>query len=145
IMHGADYDLRLLRKHHEFVPTSIFDTMLASRLLGLRQFGLSHLVETFLGVKLEKGPQKANWAMRPLTPRMEHYARNDTRHLRPLEEKLKKELATRGRLVWQQESCARLIADSSVERQPDQDSIWRVSGSHTLGRPALAVLRELWR
>src|ERR1043165_5136384 len=45
IMHGADYDLRLLRKHHEFVPRAIFDTMLAARLLGLRQFGLSHLVE----------------------------------------------------------------------------------------------------
>ena len=40
IMHGADYDLRLLSKHHEFVPSAIFDTMLAARLLGLRQFGL---------------------------------------------------------------------------------------------------------
>jgi ribonuclease D len=76
IMHGADYDLRLLRKHHEFVPSAIFDTMLAARLLGLRQFGLSHLVEKFLGVKLEKGPQKADWAVRPLTERMERYARN---------------------------------------------------------------------
>ena len=45
IMHGADYDLRLLRKHHEFVPSAIFDTMLAARLLGMRQFGLSNLVE----------------------------------------------------------------------------------------------------
>src|SRR5689334_22021076 len=41
IMHGADYDLRLLLKHHQFVPSSIFDTMLAARLLGLRQFSLS--------------------------------------------------------------------------------------------------------
>ncbi|HLP76778.1 MAG TPA: ribonuclease D, partial [Candidatus Paceibacterota bacterium] len=32
IMHGADYDLRLLLKHHEFVPRAIFDTMLAARL-----------------------------------------------------------------------------------------------------------------
>ena len=31
-MHGADYDLRLLRKHHEFVPGAIFDTMLADTL-----------------------------------------------------------------------------------------------------------------
>src|SRR5436190_1016235 len=62
IMHGADYDLRLLRKHHDFVPGAIFDTMLAARLLGLRQFGLSNLVEHFLGVKLEKGAQKADWA-----------------------------------------------------------------------------------
>jgi len=34
IMHGADYDLRLLRKHHEFVPRAIFDTMLAGAASG---------------------------------------------------------------------------------------------------------------
>ncbi len=88
IMHGADYDLRLLRKHHEFTPSAIFDTMLAARLLGERQFGLSSLVEKFLGVKLDKGSQKADWARRPLTEKMEIYARNDTRHLKPLADKL---------------------------------------------------------
>jgi ribonuclease D len=145
IMHGADYDLRLLRKHHEFVPCAIFDTMLAARLLGLRQFGLCNLVEKYLGVKLEKGPQKANWAMRPLTERMERYARNDTRHLKPLADQLKTELAAKGRLAWQQESCARLIQDSTEQHVPDLDAIWRIKGSHLLAPPALAVLRELWR
>ncbi len=118
IMHGADYDLRLLRKHHEFVPSAIFDTMLAARLLGVRQFGLSHLVEKYLGVKLEKGPQKANWAMRPLTERMERYARNDTHYLKPLADRLKAELEAKARLAWQQESCARLIEDSTTPRPP---------------------------
>ena len=82
IMHGADYDLRLLQKHHQFIPGAIFDTMLAARLIGIRQFSLSNLVEQFLGVKLEKGAQKANWAMRPLTEKMERYARNDTHYLK---------------------------------------------------------------
>src|SRR5437667_6178535 len=145
IMHGADYDLRLLRKHHEFVPSSIFDTMLAARLLGLRQFSLGSLVEAYLGVKLEKGAQKANWALRPLTERMERYARNDTHYLRPLEEKLKPELDAKGRIAWHQESCARLIVDSTRERHADMDAVWRIKGSHLLGRPALAILRELWR
>jgi ribonuclease D len=145
IMHGADYDLRLLRKHHEFVPSAIFDTMLAARLLGLRQFGLVHLVEKYLGVKLEKGPQKANWALRPLTERMERYARNDTRYLKPLADRLKFELQAGGRLAWQQESCARLIQDSTTQRPTDLDAIWRIKGSHLLGPPALALLRELWQ
>src|SRR6185369_12414340 len=39
IMHGADYDLRLLRRHHRFVPKAVFDTMLAARLLGVQKFG----------------------------------------------------------------------------------------------------------
>jgi ribonuclease D len=145
IMHGADYDLRLLLKHHKFVPSGIFDTMLAARLLGLRQFSLSHLVETYLGVKLEKGAQKANWALRPLTERMERYALNDTHYLKALEEKLKPELAAKGRLAWHEESCNRLIADCSKERPADMDSVWRIKGSHLLGRPALAILRELWQ
>jgi len=100
IMHGADYDLRLMRKHHEFSPGAIFDTMLAARLLGEKQFGLSSLVEKFLGVKLDKGSQKANWARRPLTERMEEYARKDTHYLKALSDKLKSELQQKGRLSW---------------------------------------------
>ena len=113
IFHAADYDLRLLLKHHQFTPSAIFDTMLAARLLGEKQFGLGALVEKFLGVKLDKGPQKADWAQRPLTPRMEVYARNDTLHLKPIADKLQAELIAKNRLAWHQESCARLIVDCS--------------------------------
>src|ERR1017187_6160913 len=144
IMHGADYDLRLFRKHHEFVPRAIFDTMLAARLLGERQFGLSSLVEKFLGVKLDKASQKADWARRPLTEKMETYARNDTHHLKPLTDKLKLELQQKNRLAWHQEICARLIAECSQSPVVDGDFVWRIKGSSHLNRPALAVLRELW-
>ena len=144
IFHAADYDLRLLKKHHDFTPTEIFDTMLAARLLGEKHFGLGALVEKFLGIKLDKGPQKADWAQRPLTKRMEDYARNDTRYLKTLEEKLKAELTAKNRLSWHQEACARLIVESSVEPVIDPDEVWRIKGSTFLESPALAVLRELW-
>jgi len=144
IMHGADYDLRLLRKRFDFIPTAIFDTMLASRLLGAREFGLIHLVFKYLGVKLEKGPQKANWARRPLTERMANYARNDTRYLKPLAEILRTELEAKGRLAWHEEICARLIADCAEIRPADPDVVWRVKGSHHLTPMALGVLREIW-
>jgi ribonuclease D len=144
IMHGADYDLRLFRRHHSFAPRAVFDTMLAARLLGLRQFSLSHLVQAHLGVKLEKGPQKANWAMRPLTLRMESYARNDTHYLRALEKRLRRELETKGRLSWHRESCERLIQDAG-RNPPEDPEGWRLKGSAYLSRSGLAVLRELWR
>ena len=144
ILHGADYDLRLLRKTYGFVPGAIFDTMIAARLIGAREFGLSNLVAAYLGVTLEKGPQKANWARRPLTERMEAYARNDTRFLRPLSSILRSQLEEKGRLEWQSESCQRLINDCASFRPLDPDMMWRVKGSHTLGPRALAVLRELW-
>ncbi len=144
ILHGADYDLRLLHKHCRFTPSTIFDTMLAARLAGERQFGLSCLVEKFLGVKLDKASQKADWSRRPLTEKMEAYARNDTRSLQPLAEKLGRQLRQQGRLAWHQECCARLVAECSQPPIVDGASVWRVKGSHHLGRPALAVLRELW-
>jgi ribonuclease D len=145
IFHAADYDLRLLEKHHQFTPSAIFDTMLAARLLGELQFGLSSLVEKFLGVKLDKGSQKADWAQRPLTERMEIYARNDTHYLKPLADKLKSALEAKGRLAWHQESCARLIEDCTRPQIVDADSVWRIKGSSILNRPALAILRELWQ
>jgi ribonuclease D len=145
IFHAADYDLRLLEKHHQFRPSAIFDTMLAARLLGERQFGLSALVENHLGVKLDKGSQKADWAQRPLTEKMEVYARNDTHYLKPLADKLKAALEVKDRLGWHQESCARLIEDCSRPAVVDIDAVWRVKGSSILNRPALAILREVWQ
>ena len=105
---------------------------------------LANEIADHLGVKLEKGAQKANWALRPLTERMAKYARNDTRFLKPLADRLRAELVACGRLSWHQESCARLIADAAKQRPDNLDGIWRVKGSHLLGRPALAILRELW-
>lgn len=144
LMHGADYDLRLLRKSLNFVPQQIFDTMLASRLLGIREFGLNNLVWRFLNVKLEKGPQKANWARRPLTERMAEYARNDARYLKPMSDILRDQLMQKGRLEWHREMCQTLIKDCAQMRAANPDSVWRVKGSHHLQPAALGVLRELW-
>jgi ribonuclease D len=144
ILHGADYDLRLLYRTYGFVPSAIFDTMMASRLVGCTKFGLGDLVSQFLGITLEKGPQKANWARRPLTERMEAYARNDTRHLKPVALLLEQQLKEKGRLAWLREWCARLVAESCVPSTPDPDNVWRIKGSHLLDRRGLAVLRELW-
>jgi ribonuclease D len=144
ILHGCDYDLRLLRKTYDFVPKRVFDTMLAARLLGRKQVGLGNLVSHYLGVALEKGPQKADWGRRPLTPRMEAYARNDTRYLKPLSDLLRAELKTQGRLEWHKETCARYMRDSAVVALPDPERDWRVKGCHLLDSRGLAVVRELW-
>ncbi len=144
LLHGSDYDLRLLREHHSFVPHAIFDTMIAARLLGVMKFGLQDLVGQMLGVRLEKGPQKADWAQRPLTERMENYARNDTRYLQPLVARLREQLAAKGRVTWLEESCAALVAECAIVPPPDPDREWRIKGAARLTRSELAVLRELW-
>jgi len=144
LMHGADYDVRLFKLGHDFVPNRIFDTMLAARLTGRTSFGLSHLCQEILGVELEKTSQKANWAQRPLTEKMAEYARNDTRHLRLLVDALRDELRDKGRTDWHTQECDRLVRDNSAPRKVNPDQVWRIKGSAKLEPRALAVLRELW-
>jgi len=145
VLQGADFDLRLLRRSVNFIATRVFDTVIAARLLGIREFSLAALVERYFGVVLTKGSQKANWAQRPLPPRMAEYAMNDTRYLLPLAEKLEADLRERGRLEWFQQSCQRALEQTAVQRVRDEDEAWRISGAGTLDGRTSAVLRALWQ
>ena len=80
-MHGADYDMHMLKENLGMIPPAVFDTQIGARLLGVRKFGYGNLVEHYMGVELEKTSQKADWAKRPLTPVMEEYALNDVVYL----------------------------------------------------------------
>ena len=145
VLHGADFDLRLLRRSFGFKAHRVFDTVIAARLLGIRAFSLAALVERYFGVELSKGSQKANWAQRPLPARMIEYAINDTHYLLPLAQKMETELGQIGRLEWFEQSCQRGLEQSWVDRTRDVDEAWRVPGSGKLRGRAAAVLRELWK
>ena len=144
VLHGADYDLRLLRRNMDFVPKRIFDTVIAARMIGVREFSLAALVKLYFDIELAKGSQKANWAQRPLSEKMAEYAINDTRYLLSLAERLKDELESRGRIVWFRQSCQRALDFSAIDRERDVDEAWRISGAGALRGRAAAVLRELW-
>jgi len=145
VLHGADFDLRLLRRSLNFVARQVFDTVIAARLLGIREFSLAALIERYFDLKLAKGSQKANWGRRPLPRRMIEYAINDTHYLLPLADRLEKELQALGRFEWFRQSCERAREQAAVSRVRDEDDVWRVSGSGALRGRAAAVLRELWR
>ena len=144
VLHGADYDLRLLRRNMAFVPKRIFDTVIAARMIGIREFSLAALVKRYFNIELVKGSQKANWAQRPLSKKMAEYAINDTRYLLPLAENLEKELESCGRMDWFRQSCQRALDFAATDRERDVDEAWRISGAGTLRGRASAVLRELW-
>ena len=145
VLHGADYDLRMLRRGLNFTAHRIFDTLIAARLLGIREFSLAALLKRYFGLELPKGSQKANWAKRPLPARMAEYAINDVRYLLPLAEKLEAELDRIQRRDWLRQSCERAIEQAALARVRNQDELWRVRGTGVLhGRPA-AVLRALWQ
>jgi ribonuclease D len=147
VLHGADYDLRLLRRGLNLTARRIFDTAIAARLLGIREFGLAALVKRYFGVELGKHSQKANWGRRPLPEKMLAYAINDVHYLLALANRLESQLRERGRIDWLRQSCQRAIEQAAVDRVREADELWRIRGSAQLqGRPA-AVLRSLcqWR
>lgn len=145
VLHGADYDLRMLRRGLNLVAMRIFDTLIAARLLGIREFSLAALVKRYFGLTLLKGSQKANWAQRPLPTRMAEYAINDVHYLLPLAEKLEAELDRCERRNWLQQSCQRAIELAVLARTRNQDELWRIRGSGVLRGRAAAVFRALWQ
>lgn len=144
IIHGCDYDLKLMSKLYDFSPSRIFDTKEAARLIGMRKFGLSALTEEFLGIELEKSGQKANWSLRPLKPSLLEYATKDVLYLHDVYQILSTRLEELGRSQWHQQTCQRLIRIFSRVDSPDPDLVWRMKGSQKLNRLGLAVLKEIW-
>jgi len=96
IFHAGDNDIRILKRDYAFAFRNIFDTHRAASLLGFRQLALSTLLETHLGVTLEKKMQRSRWDIRPLSEEQLDYAALDTAHLPDLYRKLDAELREKG-------------------------------------------------
>ncbi|MGB0610386.1 MAG: ribonuclease D [Verrucomicrobiales bacterium] len=143
-LHGSDFDIRMFSRSFGKVPSIIYDTQTASRLLGVRKFGLVNLVEDHFGVLLPKSSQKANWGMRPLSDKMLKYAINDVRYLLEIAENLSGRLKDLSRWSWFVESCAHTKSVASQIKDKDPELIWRISGWGKLERQGMAFLRQLW-
>jgi len=150
VMHGADFDLRLLARDLNIGLRGLFDTQIAAALLGEEGLGLAALLEKYEGVTLSKAFQRADWAERPLSPAMLEYAANDTRYLVSLSERLETMLRERGRQGWVEEECSVLVdavlARADVPEEPE-DRVTRVKGARDLTPREVTMLREAldWR
>jgi ribonuclease D len=144
ILHGADYDLRILNRDFGYTITNLIDTMVCSQLLGYEAFGLAALLDRHFGYKVDKKHQRADWAMRPLPPDMLAYASTDTRHLIDLMTRLREELTALGRWEWAVEEFARLEQIRFNEKDSDEEPFRRLKGLGALDRRSLAVVRALY-
>jgi ribonuclease D len=146
LMHGADFDIRMLRRAGPFSPREVFDTMIAAQLLGHERQGLADLVQKYCGETLSKVSQKADWSRRPLDEKLMTYAWKDTHYLSTIVENLRKELLELGRTEWHRQSCARLVQSltSGEEEKKPSEHPWQLKGSKHLSGKALAILKELW-
>lgn len=145
ILHGADYDLRMMRASLGFRPSrEVFDTMIGAQLLGIEQIGLAALIERFFDIAIGKEGQKSDWSRRPLSEKQLRYAVNDTRFLERLAECLGEQLSVQGRTGWHAESCRAMVLSTGREHARDPDEAWRIKGAGRMNRRQLAHLRELW-
>lgn len=142
-MHGADYDMTMIKRECGVLPPVVYDTQIGARLLGARRFGLGDLVQSYFGIELCKTSQKADWGKRPLSSKMVEYALNDVRYLLEMGDKITAQLQERGRYDWFVESCE-AARDKVLQRDDSKEETWRIQGSGKLDPFGLACLRALW-
>ena len=119
VLHAASQDLPCLAELG-YRPRQLFDTELAGRLLGFPRVGLGALVETVLGLALEKGHAADDWSTRPLPADWLLYAALDVEVLVELRDALAAALAEQGKTEWaEQEFAAVLAAEPAGPRAPD--------------------------
>ncbi len=147
VFHDADYDLRILHRDYGFTATSLFDTRIAAQLLNEPGIGLAALLQKYLGIRLDKKYQRADWSLRPLLPGMLDYAAADTRFLPRLRDILAEGLRQAGRWHWAEEEFRLLEATRWSPAGPREEAYLRIKGARLLKGQQLAVLRELfeWR
>ncbi|GAA3538075.1 ribonuclease D [Nonomuraea rosea] len=142
VLHAASQDLPCLMEVG-FRPREMFDTELAGRLLGYERVGLGTMVETVLGLRLEKGHSAADWSTRPLPEDWLRYAALDVEVLVELRDVLHQELTDSGKLEWAREEFAAVL--HTPPPAPRSDPWRRTSGIHKVRSVrALAIVRELW-
>ena len=111
--------------------------------------GLQALLEKYLGVKVSKRFQKADWARRPLSREMVEYAAGDTRYLHRLEELLAERLRRLGRASWAEEENAWLVRSASSPEPPGApaDPVTRFKAARHLDPRDVTALRAViaWR
>jgi len=141
VMHGADYDIRSLHRDFGIEVHNLFDTMIASRFLGITDFGLAALLKARFGKELNKKYQKADWSKRPLSAEMCDYAVADTADLLSLYDQLRGELVEKGRLSWLEEEC-QLVCQARVSEKEGPLFI-SCKGAGKLKGRSLAILEVL--
>lgn len=142
ILHAATQDLACLAEV-ELVPTKLFDTEHAGRLLGKQKVGLAGLLESEFGIGLAKEHSAADWSTRPLPEPWLIYAALDVEKLIELREVLKLQLENMNRWTWAEQDFQSLTTWRPATPLADP---WRkTSGIHQVRQPRqLAIVRELW-
>ncbi|WP_380877679.1 ribonuclease D [Sphingomonas sp. DBB INV C78] len=120
IFHAGGQDLEIVYNLTGKTPHPLFDTQVAAMALGMgEQVGYSNLVESMLGIKLDKGARFTDWGRRPLDKRQIDYAIGDVTYLMEIFPKILNRLRKTGRGQWLDQEMERLGDPSNYENLPE--------------------------
>jgi ribonuclease D len=120
VFHAGGQDLEIIHNLTGKTPFPLFDTQIAAMALGMgEQVGYSNLVESWTGVKLDKGARFTDWARRPLDKRQIDYAIGDVTHLVKIFPRLLDKLKRTGRGAWLDQEMERLGDPGNYVNEPD--------------------------
>lgn len=148
IVHDVSFDARILAEA-DLVLANVLDTSLAARMLGRTATGLASLLQSELGIAMDKTLQHHDWTERPLRSQQLHYLAGDVIHLEALADKLSAEIAERSgdRAVGdavEEETRYRLAqsitAAGTVDPRPPY---LRLKGIDRVPKEELPILRRL--
>jgi ribonuclease D len=146
VFHAARQDLEIFFHLAGKVPEPIFDTQVAAMVCGFgEQASFESLAQKLAGIAIDKSSRFTDWSHRPLSERQIRYALDDVVHLRPIYERLKRQLDQNGRAPWLTEEMA-VLTDPATYRIDPAES-WRRLKVRA-GKPRfLMVLKEIaaWR
>ncbi|WP_375403481.1 ribonuclease D [uncultured Sphingomonas sp.] len=148
VFHAGGQDIEIVYNLTGKTPHPLFDTQVAAMALGQgEQIGYSNLVDSWLGVQIDKGARFTDWSRRPLDERQVDYAIGDVTYLAEIFPKMLERLKKTGRGGWLDQEMERLADPANYAQDPEL--AWkrvRVNSrkADVLGRlKAMARFREL--
>lgn len=146
VFHAGGQDVEIIYNLTGKTPHPIFDTQIAMMAISQsEQIGYSNLVESWLGLTIDKGARFTDWSRRPLTERQIEYAIGDVTHLAKIFPKMLKRLIKTGRGEWLDIEMEKL-ADPENYRA-DMETVWQKIRAPSRNPGVLGRLKALaaWR
>jgi ribonuclease D len=147
VFHAGGQDVEIVFNLTQKTPHPIFDTQIAMMAISQsEQIGYSNLVESWLGLNIDKGARFTDWSRRPLSERQIEYAIGDVTHLAKIFPRMLKRLIKTGRGEWLDQEMEKLADPANYKSDPE--TIWHrirppSRNPAVLGRlKALAAWRE---
>ncbi len=146
VIHAGGQDLEIIYNLTGKTPHPMFDTQIAAMALGQgEQVGYSNLVESYLGIVVDKGARFTDWSRRPLDARQIDYAIADVTHLSRIFPKMLEKLRKTGRGLWLNEEMERI--GNADNYRVDLDRVWQRIRINSRKADVLGRLKSLarWR